>query len=87
MTMNQNSKHEESPSVNPSIGYEPSRVLEPIQEKAHSQEECIEQYEDFQVLMNDIGQAIARYCRQRPAVAACTLFTAGFLVGWKIKPW
>lgn len=50
-------------------------------------EECHEQREDLQLLMDDVGDAVIQYCQRRPGVAALTLFAVGFFVGWKIKPW
>ncbi|MCA9134521.1 MAG: hypothetical protein KDA45_15230 [Planctomycetales bacterium] len=50
-------------------------------------EEICEQREDFQALVDDVGQAVAQYCRRRPGVAASAVFALGFFVGWKIKPW
>ena len=49
--------------------------------------ECAEQREDFQQLMEEVGDSLAHYCRRRPGVAAATLFALGFFFGWKIKPW
>jgi hypothetical protein len=48
---------------------------------------CNAQREDFQALIDDVGTSVTTYCRKRPGVAACMLFTLGFYVGWKIKPW
>lgn len=43
--------------------------------------------EDFQTLVDEVGTSVTTYFRKRPGVAACALFTLGFYVGWKIKPW
>lgn len=49
--------------------------------------QCAEQREDFQQLMQEVGDSLAHYCRRRPGVAACSVFAIGFFFGWKIKPW
>lgn len=49
--------------------------------------ECAEQREDFQQLMEEVGDSLAYYCRRRPGVAAFSVFAVGFFLGWKIKPW
>lgn len=48
---------------------------------------CEHQQEDFQQLVDEVGQAVAHYCRRRPGAAALTVFAVGFFFGWKIKPW
>ena len=48
---------------------------------------CEHQQEDFQQLMDEVGRAVAHYCRRRPGMAALTVFAVGFFFGWKIKPW
>jgi hypothetical protein len=50
-------------------------------------EGCEEQQEDFQILVEDVSQAVSAYCQRRPSVAALSLFAVGFFVGWKLKPW
>lgn len=50
-------------------------------------DECEEQREDFQQLMDEVGEAVVQYCRRRPGVAASCLFAIGFFVGWRVKPW
>ena len=50
-------------------------------------EECTEQREDFQQLLDDVGESVVHYCQRRPGVAALTVFAVGFFVGWKMKPW
>ncbi len=50
-------------------------------------EDYHEMQEDFQTLVDEVGTSISTYCRKRPGMAACMLFTVGFYVGWKIKPW
>ena len=46
-----------------------------------------EMREDFQTLVDEVGNSVSTYCKKRPGMAACLLFTVGFYVGWKIKPW
>ena len=43
--------------------------------------------EDFQVMMDEVGVAVAQYCKKRPGVAGGLLFAVGFFVGWRLKPW
>lgn len=43
--------------------------------------------EDFSVLMSEVSSSIKKYCSQRPAVVAGTLFAIGFILGWKMRPW
>ncbi|QDV27456.1 hypothetical protein [Aureliella helgolandensis] len=50
-------------------------------------DECADQREDFQQLLDDVGDSVVHYCRRRPGVAAFSLFAVGFFFGWKIKPW
>ncbi len=50
-------------------------------------EQCTEQREDFQALMEDVGSSISNYCRKRPVMASLAVFAAGFYIGWKVKPW
>lgn len=50
-------------------------------------EDYHEMREDFQTLIDEVGSSVSTYCRKRPGMAACVLFTLGFYVGWKIKPW
>lgn len=45
------------------------------------------QQEDFSELVADISTAVTRYCSRRPQVAAGFLFSLGFVVGWKLRPW
>lgn len=45
------------------------------------------QQEDFSQLVSDISTAVTRYCSRRPQVAAGVLFSLGFVVGWKLRPW
>lgn len=49
--------------------------------------ECSEVKEDFQALMEDVGNSVGDYCRKRPMVAALSVFAIGFYLGWKVKPW
>lgn len=46
-----------------------------------------EHREDFQQLLDDVGDSLTVYCKKRPMVAAFTVFAIGFYMGWKIKPW
>jgi|GEM_PF-1743776 len=46
-----------------------------------------EQQEDFSELVSEVSTAVQRYCSRRPRVAAGCLFTLGFIVGWKMRPW
>jgi hypothetical protein len=43
--------------------------------------------EDFQTLLGDVGSSVSTFCKNRPQLAALMIFTLGFYVGWKIKPW
>jgi len=43
--------------------------------------------EDLTQLVAEISSAVEHYCRNRPRVVAGVLFTFGFVVGWKAKPW
>lgn len=43
--------------------------------------------EDLTELVNEISTAVGHYCQNRPGVVAGVLFTFGFIVGWKAKPW
>jgi hypothetical protein len=43
--------------------------------------------EDFQTLLGDVGSSVSTFCKNRPQMAALMIFTLGFYVGWKIKPW
>lgn len=45
------------------------------------------QQEDFSELVSEISTAVTRYCSRRPQVAAGFLFSLGFVVGWKLRPW
>lgn len=46
-----------------------------------------EQGEDFSELVSEVSCAIRRYCNRRPRVAAGCLFSLGFILGWKLRPW
>lgn len=50
--------------------------------RSHSQESG-----DFELMVESIGDSIKEYGGKHPAVVACTIFLAGFYLGWKIKPW
>lgn len=54
---------------------------------AQLSEQCCEQREDFQALMEDVGTSVSNYCRKRPVMASLAVFAVGFYVGWKVKPW
>jgi hypothetical protein len=43
--------------------------------------------EDFQLLIEEIGKAVGEYSRQRPGVVGCVLFSVGFFIGWRLRPW
>ncbi len=38
-------------------------------------------------LLNDVGQYLQNYARERPEVAALWCFGVGFVLGWRLKPW
>lgn len=42
---------------------------------------------DFQVLVEDVGNCISQYSNKHPGVTAGAIFFLGFYLGWKIKPW
>jgi hypothetical protein len=48
---------------------------------------CDSQKEDIEVLLGEVRDSFAHYCRKRPMIASSLVFLAGFYVGWKIKPW
>lgn len=50
-------------------------------------QECADVREDFQTLVEDVGESIHTYCRKRPQMAGLMIFALGLYVGWKIKPW
>lgn len=54
---------------------------------ARLSEQCCEQREDFQALIEDVGACVSNYCRKRPITASLAVFAVGFYVGWKVKPW
>ena len=37
--------------------------------------------------LNDLLCYVRQYTRKRPDVVAVTCFGAGFILGWKLKPW
>lgn len=37
--------------------------------------------------LNDVGQYLQTYARERPEVAALWCFGIGFMLGWRLKPW
>ncbi len=43
--------------------------------------------EDFYDLVNEVSDAVQRYCVARPGVAAGVIFGVGFMLGWKLRPW
>ncbi|MCU0717119.1 MAG: hypothetical protein MUD03_13430 [Pirellula sp.] len=42
---------------------------------------------DFDAMVESIGVSIKEYGSKHPGIVACSIFLAGFYVGWKIKPW
>ncbi len=38
-------------------------------------------------LLNDVGQYLQNYAKERPEVAALWCFGIGFVLGWRLKPW
>lgn len=38
-------------------------------------------------LLNDVSRYVQDYARERPDVFAMWCFGAGFILGWKLKPW
>lgn len=36
---------------------------------------------------DDLIHYLRAYSRERPEVVALTCFCAGFILGWKLKPW
>jgi hypothetical protein len=46
-----------------------------------------EQGEDFSQLVSEVSCAIKHYCNRRPRVAAGCIFSLGFILGWKLRPW
>lgn len=42
---------------------------------------------DFEVMVESIGESIKEYGSKHPGIVACSIFLAGFYLGWKIKPW
>lgn len=38
-------------------------------------------------LLNDVGKYVQDYARERPDVFAMWCFGAGFILGWRLKPW
>ena len=46
-----------------------------------------EEREDLQVLIEEVGKSIRDYSRKRPGVAGSVLFSIGFFVGWRLRPW
>jgi hypothetical protein len=37
--------------------------------------------------LHDLSSYLREYARERPEVVALTCFTAGFILGWRLKPW
>ena len=37
--------------------------------------------------IEDIMAYLREYARERPEIVALTCFCAGFILGWKLKPW
>jgi hypothetical protein len=46
-----------------------------------------DQGEDFSQLVSELSSAVRRYCNRRPRVAAGCVFSLGFVLGWKLRPW
>jgi hypothetical protein len=46
-----------------------------------------EDISDLSVLASEISDSVERYCRNRPRVVAGLIFSLGFVVGWKTRPW
>lgn len=42
---------------------------------------------DFEQLLDEVTSAVVTYSKRQPRAIACGIFTLGFLIGWKIKPW
>lgn len=42
---------------------------------------------DLEVMTSQVGDALAAYGKKNPGAIACGIFLAGFVVGWKLKPW
>lgn len=42
---------------------------------------------DLEVLTSQVGDALMGYGKKNPGAVACGIFLAGFVVGWKLKPW
>ena len=42
---------------------------------------------DFEHMLEDVTSAVVTYSKRQPKAVACGIFTLGFLIGWKIKPW
>ncbi len=38
-------------------------------------------------LLQDLQTYFRAYARERPEIVALTCLAAGFLLGWKLKPW
>lgn len=38
-------------------------------------------------LLGDVSRYVQDYARERPDVFAMWCFGAGFILGWKLKPW
>ncbi len=43
--------------------------------------------EDLAELLSEISTSVGRYCRARPRVVAGIIFSCGFVIGWKLRPW
>jgi len=46
-----------------------------------------EDISDLSVLASEISDSVGRYCRNRPRVVAGLIFSLGFVLGWKTRPW
>ncbi len=43
--------------------------------------------EDFYDLVSEVSDSCQRYCLHRPKVVAGLIFSIGFVLGWKLRPW
>jgi hypothetical protein len=47
----------------------------------------VESQEDFSEMISEVSTAVGKYCARRPRVVAGCVFSLGFIVGWKMRPW
>ena len=43
--------------------------------------------DDFYDLVSEVSDSCQRYCLHRPKVVAGLIFSIGFVLGWKLRPW